>query len=281
MKLALLADIHSNLEALNRVIDHVDARNPDRVIVLGDIINRGPQPRPCLEIVLERMQRNRWHVLKGNHEDFVLNERHPHPDRPQWLIEVFQHSTWTCRQALDLLADVEKLPDRIDLEGPGGQSLCFYHASLNSNRDGLYESMDDEELRPLLDDASHFAAVGHTHRPFVRWMDRRVIVNAGAVGLPFDRDPRAAYAWAEWGGGRWEVDIVRVPYDRTHTETAMHSTGYFAEGGPMVDLVADELQNARPDFRQWHLDFEDTVAAGRMSVTESITAFLAAREQAH
>ena len=279
MKLALLADIHANLEALNRVIDHVESRSPDRVIVLGDIINRGPQPRPCLEITLERMQRDGWLVLKGNHEDFVLNERQPHPGRPQWMTEVFQHSTWTCRQVHELLTDVETLPDRIDLEGPDGQSLCFYHASIGSNRDGLYESMGDEELRPLIDNDSHFAAVGHTHRPFVRWMDRRIIVNVGAVGLPFDRDPRAAYAWAEWTGRRWDVDIIRLPYDRTRTQEAMRRTGYLADGGPMVDLVKHELEHARPNIRQWHLDFEDAVSTGKMSVVESIAAFLADRDR--
>ena len=72
----------------------------------------------CLDVVFDRMQQSGWHVLKGNHEDFVVNEQHAHPDRAPWLVEVFQHSTWTCRQILDLLDDVAALPDRIDLEGP-------------------------------------------------------------------------------------------------------------------------------------------------------------------
>ena len=60
MKLAVLADIHANLAALETVAAHVEAWQPDAVVVAGDVVNRGPQPAACLDMVLERQRDSGW-----------------------------------------------------------------------------------------------------------------------------------------------------------------------------------------------------------------------------
>ena len=71
MRMVVLSDIHANLVALQAVLAAVDALAPDRVVVPGDTINRGPQPRRCLEIILERRDQQGWHVIKGNHAQYL------------------------------------------------------------------------------------------------------------------------------------------------------------------------------------------------------------------
>ena len=56
MKIAALADIHGNYQALITVLEHVESWKPDLVIVLGDIINRGPRSRDCLHLIQETVQ---------------------------------------------------------------------------------------------------------------------------------------------------------------------------------------------------------------------------------
>ena len=56
MKIAVLADIHGNMPALERVAAHIESWEADQVIVAGDVVNRGPLPRTCLQFVEERQQ---------------------------------------------------------------------------------------------------------------------------------------------------------------------------------------------------------------------------------
>ena len=73
MRIAVLSDIHGNLPALRTVIADIDAWSPDLVVVGGDIVNRGPRSGECLDVLVERQWADGWRLLRGNHEDFVLD----------------------------------------------------------------------------------------------------------------------------------------------------------------------------------------------------------------
>ncbi|HUT60302.1 MAG TPA: metallophosphoesterase family protein, partial [Phycisphaerae bacterium] len=68
--IAVISDIHSNVEALTAVLDDIQARNISRVICLGDVLGYGPQPCECVDLVMERAQT----TLMGNHDYAVLFE---------------------------------------------------------------------------------------------------------------------------------------------------------------------------------------------------------------
>lgn len=279
MKLAILADIHSNLAALETVVDDVRRHRPDAVVVAGDVVNRGPDPAPCVDLLEDLATREGWRLVRGNHEDFVVSEGRPRPERSPWLDQVYQHTTWTARKLRHRLAALADWPDQEEIQAPDGGRVRIVHASMRNNRTGLYDKMTDEELRGLIAPPAPVLCVGHTHRAFVRRVDGCLVVNAGAVGLPFDRDPRASYAMLAWSPAGWQADIVRVEYDRRRTERAFEESGYAAEGGPMVRLVADELRYARPNLMRWHLDYEEAVAQGLLTVEESVDHLLTARRQ--
>ena len=95
MKIAALADIHGNYQALITVIHHVEAWNPDLVIVLGDIINRGPRSLDCLYLIQEKEKSNSWQVIKGNHEGYVLNFVNPKTPRSGPQFETRKIIYWT------------------------------------------------------------------------------------------------------------------------------------------------------------------------------------------
>jgi len=274
MRLAVLADIHSNLAALESVLADVAAWKPDRIIVAGDIINRGPNPRECLETVLDLQARGAY-VLRGNHEDFVLFAAQPPRPLAAWEQDVYRHSAWTLERTRDLLPVIESLPHRIEFDGPNGETIRSVHASMHGNRQGLYEHMDEATMHPLIEPAPSLLCVGHTHVPFVREWKSTLVVNVGAVGLPFDRDPRAAYARVTRTGAGWQADIVRLDYARDRTLRDYLDTGYDPNGGPMVALIRDELLNARPRLSHWHRLYEQAVSDGRITVPESVAEMLA------
>ena len=70
--IAVLADVHGNVPALEAVLDDIVAQRPDEVLVGGDLVGRGP----CGKEVVLRLSELGWRGVRGNHEDYLLAFRH-------------------------------------------------------------------------------------------------------------------------------------------------------------------------------------------------------------
>lgn len=277
MRIAVLSDIHSNRVALAAVLAAIDEVQPDRVVVAGDTINRGPKPHECLTTILERRDRLGWHVLKGNHEDYVLLVDRQTAEERTYLRELLRHTQWTCNKTRDLIPALAQMPDHLSLSGPDGSEVRFLHASIHGNRSGIYEDMEEDVVASMVYPQSAVTVVGHTHVAFVRRVGSSLVVNAGAAGLPFDGDTRAAFAVLEWSDGKWCARIHRVAYDLAAAEQDFHDSGYLRDGGPMTPLILHELRRARPMLGVWHRHYEPLVARGELSLSDSIADLLKTR----
>lgn len=275
MKLAVLADIHANLAALQAVLEDVDAWRPDVIVVAGDIVNRGPRPAECLHLVQERQRTAGWQVVLGNHEEYVL--LHTRPDAPKEgpKLEIFRSSLWTLQRLNGEVEALQAMPFQQTLAAPDGSEVRIVHASMRGTRDGIFPATPDDVLR-LQVGRPHapLFIVGHTHVPLIRRLDGCLVVNVGAVGMPFDGDPRASYGRFTWRGGEWQAEVVRVAYDRSQTEQDYLTTGFLEDGGALARLMLRELQLARSQLYQWALRFEEPVLAGQLTVSQSVERFL-------
>ena len=278
MKLALVADIHANLPALQAVLADVDGWRPDLVVVLGDIVNRGPHPRRCLDLIRDRGSSPAWHLLAGNHEDYVL-QVHRHPPSPGPERVVHQHTSWTVAQLCGGVDDLAALPPRIrlDLPAPAGRA-SFTHASLLGNRNGIFAATGVSDLAAKVDASAALFGVGHTHRPLVRNHGATVVVNAGSVGLPFDGDRRAGYARATARRAGWEVEIKRLTYDWRAVWRDCVTDEFVVGSGPVARMISRELEVARPLLTEWTNRYQHLVLAGQISMERSVSEFLAASE---
>ena len=230
--LAIISDIHSNVEALTAVLADIAARNVTQIVCLGDVIGYGPQPRECLDMVIKATTT----TLMGNHDYAVLLE----PNK--FNIGAEAACYWT-RQQLEDEPDVARRNARWDFLGAlpvkhtisgepwGVGELTFVHASPRRPVNE-YIFPDDVfnnagKLSASFDRFNHLCFVGHTHVPGV-FLDtpdfyspeevknafevtpgHKALINVGSVGQPRDRDPRASYVVVEPG----LVRFVRVPYD--------------------------------------------------------------------
>ncbi len=276
MKLAVLADIHSNWRALQAVAAHIEHWQPDRVVVGGDVINRGPRPAECLSFVLEKQQTAGWSVVLGNHEEYVLH--HADPARPiigPWA-QIYSLSRWTFERLNGEVARVNLWPFQQSCIGPNGSEVRVVHASMRGTRDGIFLETSPDTLRRQIAPPPKVLVVGHTHRPFVRSVDETLVVNVGAVGLPFDGDPHPSYAQLTWHNDQWTAEIVRVDYDRAQANRDYDETGFIDEAGPLALLVRDELDKARSNLFEWTRAYETAVVSGQMGLAESVERFLAA-----
>lgn len=274
MKIAVFADVHSNLDALETVLDHIDRWQPDRVLVAGDIINRGPNPRACTERVLERAKDEDWAVIRGNHERYVLmNGTGKLPDQgPEYGI--IRHAKWTFDQLDGLIEPLTALPVQWDMLDDEGNEIRMVHASMLGDRKGIFPDESDESLRVKIAPAPGVLLVGHTHRPLIRTVDGTLVVNVGAVGAPFDRDPRAAYGQLTLENGEWKAEIVRLDYNRARAIASFHASGYLRESGDFARLILAEFREARSLIPGWYRAYEDQVLGGEMTLKASVDQYL-------
>lgn len=269
MKIAVLSDIHGNLPALRTVIADIDAWSPDLVVVNGDIVNRGPRSGECLDVLVERQQADGWRLLRGNHEEFVLDCTDPARSRPGPAYETTRFAHFALGQSARHVGLLATLPDVFERAAPNGDLLRVIHASMRNNRDGVYPLTTDDDLRRQIAPAPAVFVTAHTHRPLVRQLDGALVVNIGSVGASFDDDRRAAYGRFQWNG-HWTADIVRLPYDYAQIERDYLESGFLDEGGPLAQIMLVELRKARGLIFRWASRYQDAVMGGLMSLEESV-----------
>jgi len=196
--IALIADIHANLPALQAVL--ADMPKVDRMVCLGDMVGYYPDCNAvCAHVrALDAV------VIRGNHDAYVTGALEPAPERRDAY-----RTDWT-RAALEPshLAWLRGLPATARLAFDS-ITLTLRHANPWDEERYLYPDS------PLLDhlwlEAGSILAVGHTHRPMTSRVGDGLLVNPGSVGQPRDWNPLASYAVLELPSA--EVSIRRVAYD--------------------------------------------------------------------
>jgi diadenosine tetraphosphatase ApaH/serine/threonine PP2A family protein phosphatase len=251
--IAILSDIHGNLEAITAVLDDIQQQGVEKIYNLGDTVGYGPNPLECLDLAMGMDV-----TLLGCHDSAVLNN-----DAEGFCVGARHAAYWT-RKHFDRIADaslherrfnfLSKLPLRHE-EG----SHLYVHGSA---RNPLYEYLFPEDIfneRKLLrigEAYDRICFVGHTHIPGIfeeqgpgKWQficpeeceseyfvkDHRIIGNVGSVGQPRDLDDRACYVLFD--GER--IQFRRVEYDYEPTIRKIYAIP------ELIDFLGDRLREGR------------------------------------
>lgn len=292
MKLAIIADIHSNFRALEAVADHLEHWRADLVVVAGDVVNRGAMPQACFDFVTARHREQGWHILRGNHEDYVVEHLGVKSHLKGIELEIYRMSYWTFRQLGDAVHELAKWPlhfirnadDASSVSSVAGDKvdgeIRITHASMRHIRDSMIAESSDALLMAQIGlPLPGLFCSAHTHLPFVRQLNNTCVVNAGSVGMPFDHDTRACYAQLTWQHGRWHAQIVRVNYDRDAARRDFYSSGYLEEAGGLSPLVFDEFENGCSHLFKWNEVYRSAVMHGEISLDDSVKAHLDAHKR--
>lgn len=275
MKIAVISDIHGNVPALETVTADIEQWQPDCVVVDGDIVNRGPLSRDALEWVLARQASDNWHLVRGNHEDYILECAVPNGPAAGPEFELKQFAHWAYRQVVDYVPIIAQIPGCYSVFAPDGTELRVVHGSMRDNRDGVYPQTTDAELREQIAPPPKIFVTGHTHRSLIRQIDDTTVVNVGSVGASFDGDRRLSYGRFSWTAKTgWDVDIVRLPYDFARVEQDYATSGFLEEAGALAQLMLVELRRAGGLIYRWASRYQEAVLAGEISLEESVRAVL-------
>ncbi len=252
--IALISDIHANIEALTVVLEDIQNHKVDKIYCLGDVIGYGPNPRECIELV----QKCSEFTLCGNHEEAVLfnaQDFNPKARRAiDWTREQLNSDTYDKEknyQLWDFLGDLRK---RVRED-----SILYVHASPRqptreyvlpkdvkdpAKLDSIFKEFEDSEI----------CFVGHTHIPGVFTQDLQFfysktlenryefkshpgkkLVNIGSVGQPRDGDNRACYVLFDGETVEWR----RIEYDIQSTMIKIRAIE------DLADYLAVRLEEGR------------------------------------
>lgn len=222
--LAIISDIHANLEALTTVLADIDQRGIKRIICLGDVVGYGPNPLECIDLVIERCE---WSLM-GNHDFAIFFE-------PYNFNTAAENAAFWTRTQFEGDTDLERRNRRWKYLGSmqtrmsNDRFVCFHGSPRKPINEYVFP--DDIYTAPakmaaIFDRFEKLCFVGHTHVPGVFVTDpdfyspeeldnryaitgERVMINVGSVGQPRDRNPDASYVILHDDA----VEFVRLPYD--------------------------------------------------------------------
>ena len=215
MQYALLSDIHSNLEALEAVLEDIAGQTVDELLCLGDLVGYGADPNECIQRIRDLTS----HVVAGNHDSAVVGQTdvsnfNPHARRAvTWTADIIdpEHVKYLSqRPSVDRIAD-----------------LLLVHATPSEPEAWNYLLSTQAARSEFQSFSESICFIGHSHQPIFfssngavhsRKTDRlscdpelRYIINIGSVGQPRDGDPRSCYAI--YDADRRIVQLRRVAYD--------------------------------------------------------------------
>ncbi len=206
MKIAVLADIHSNLEALNSVLGLVN--DCDQIFILGDLVGYGPNPNEVVEVVRKLDPQL---VISGNHEYGVLTED----------VSIFstEHGRkaihWTIRELTSRNLNYLKLLKPKAKINIWGHRIAAYHGNPEKPIRGyVFPDEKPERLEELLEKAgADILLLAHSHFPLIKKVSGKIIFNPGSVGQPRDSDPRASFGILEIDEKGVSSRILRADYN--------------------------------------------------------------------
>jgi predicted phosphodiesterase len=202
MRVAVFSDVHGNVRALEAVLAEMKARGPfDAVVNGGDLVYGGPRPREAIDLLMQGSDP----TVLGNTDVWIAGMEPGGGETVAW-----------ARRQLEPRheAFIRSLPRAHRIEPPGGPPLVVVHATPTSLSDLIAPDAPEEAVAKVFEQARARTVVyGHIHKAYVREVAGGVIVNAGAVGFPFDGIPKPSFAVLRLDAGRWYAENVRVAYD--------------------------------------------------------------------
>ena len=250
MRLALMSDIHGNIQALDACLQHARAQQAQRFAFLGDLVGYGADPAAVVERIRLLTEEGAT-VLKGNHDEMAV--------RPPAEVTNVGSSTaaWTHDQLSNAQrAWLDALPLTAQLD-----KILLVHASLDGPQLWRYV-YDERAATASLDAAADWPGVqyvfgGHVHEQSLYYRGgaaslmkftpqagvavpvpphRQWLATVGSVGQPRDGRPEAMYALIDTE--RWQLSFHRVAYDHDAAAWAIRAAGLPA-------FFADRLEKGR------------------------------------
>lgn len=238
MKLAVLGDIHGNIDALKAAYEAAVASKADKIYHLGDLGGYAP----FINEVVDFLSEHQVDGVQGNYDETVALDkehcgcRYENPIQAEMMDLGFN---WTKEHATQKTKEyLRSLPSEIAFTCEGFK-VTIFHATPSKNNLYWTQDRDDNFFRQMADKAGADVMIyGHTHKPYRKDLGGKVYINAGSVGKPKDGDTRTCVTLVDIKPGIVEAEFLRLFYDVEKVASAIVEKG-------LPEYFADRLREGR------------------------------------
>ncbi len=244
MKIAIISDIHGNLEALKSVLHDIEKEGCKKIFCLGDIVMAGPEPIETLHFVHDLMKSKDFNIIQGNTDKMLSvfsfkTQNEILKTNAVMASAYYSDSMILSEEDKNLLKNLKE-QELIELYGI---KILLVHGSVRKNNENIYPNLPIEEVEEMIKGTdADVIFCGHTHMPCgYQTNTNQTVVNVGSVGRPFSESPDSCYAVMEINENNSTFNIKHkfVKYNTEKSANKIRERGF--EG---ADKLANMLLKA-------------------------------------
>lgn len=217
MKIAIMSDIHGNMEAIESVLDDINNHHITKLFICGDIAMAGPEPDRTTDFVQKLKDKFEVAIIQGNTDEMIAKYTGLPDDKYLPPNEIMAEA---LKYAQSVLSDEQKkflanLPVEYS-ENIEGISIKLVHGSPRKNNEDILPDTSPDKVGEMIKDTSEdLIFCGHTHLPAVFVCGRQTVINVGSVGRPFTEEPKASYVILNIENSNFSITHRQIKYDIT------------------------------------------------------------------
>jgi len=216
MKIAIISDIHGNMQALEAVFKDIKTEECEKIFCLGDIAMAGPEPVKTTELIKKMVDEGKMTVIQGNTDEMIGNYNDEIGNKVKSAFPIMGEALKNDLQIMpvELKDFLKNLPKQAEV-AIGGLKVLLVHGSPRKNDENITPDLEEEKVEEMVKgtDAS-LIFCGHTHVPCgFQLKTKQTVVNVGSVGRPFTPNPQACYVFAEIDEGKFGLVHKFINYD--------------------------------------------------------------------
>lgn len=217
MKIAVISDIHGNMEAVEAVFKDIETQNCEKLFVLGDYAMAGPEPQAVIEYFMNKSKDENVTMIQGNTDLMIVDYNEELyqllKTKAPIMAEALKSDVQVINQeAKDFLAN---LPPQKEVVLNGVKFLLVHGSPRRNNEDILPETTMEQLEEMLSGINADVVLCGHTHLPCgFQTETKQTVVNTGSIGRPFTPEPKSCYLTITVNEGKCVFEHHFVDYDR-------------------------------------------------------------------
>lgn len=218
MKIAVISDIHGNMQAFESVLADIKEEKCDKIFCLGDLAMAGPEPDKTIDKVKELVKSPNFVIIQGNTDEYLGQNSQAMADKIKNANPVMGAAYVADLKGIkpENIEFLKNLPPQKKIE-ISGVTILLVHGSPRANNENIFPGMPVEKVEEMIKGTeAELIFCGHTHQPCgYQTNTKQTVVNVGSVGRPLSEVPKACYAILEISAnGEFYVEHRNVSYDK-------------------------------------------------------------------
>lgn len=245
MRVAVISDIHGNMQALDAVFADIKKEKCDRIFCLGDLAMAGPEPEKAILFIKKLYDEGKLELIQGNTDEMIgdfdsfgAQVKSKFPIMGKALEDDVKVISSELKHFLNNLPKQKEL--KIE-----GTKILLVHGSPRKNDENISPDLSIAEIEEMITDTdADLILCGHTHIPCgYQTTKKQTVVNDGSVGRPFTPTPQACYAIVDFHDNSFDVQHKFIDYDNKKASEILQKRNFEGAGKLAKILIKPEFRH--------------------------------------